>query len=446
MVVRVLLIDPPNHYLRSLMNSVQVHPLALGYLAAWLSPEHDVLQLVCDVRPRREDDEDAWEEIAAAIGSAKPDVVGISAVTATFPSALAVARCVKRVCGHDVVVVLGGVHATFRPMDAFSEPAIDYVVHGEGEQTMSELLGRLENGQAADGLPGLYWRDSGGQVCAGPPRAPLDDLDLLPFPKRDGVLWAEHIEPAFYQSVITVRGCPYKCIYCSVPNTSDRKTRYRSASNVADEVSSLIERHRIPYLFFHDSVFTLNRRRTLALCSVFAERNIEVPFAIQTRADRVDEALLDALAEAGCHQIFFGIESGDLETLRLMKKKMSLETIRTAVEATRRRGIRCTGFFMVGFPWETEAHIARTEAFSTELGLDAISLFSATPLPGTELWDMVDEATVPNSIDFRAPEINLTAMSPERYEAIFERFKARVTAYNQEQLGVGGLTGHWPRG
>jgi len=442
--VRVLLVDPPNHYLRSLMSSVQVHPLGIGYLAGYLAADHDVTQLVCDIRPRERDDEDAWDVIATAIEQARPDVVGISTVTATFPAGLVVARLAKQRLGKDVTVVMGGVHSTFRPEDAFREPAIDYVVKGEGERTMGELLARLEAGDSPVGVAGLLWRDDGGAIVHGPPRAPIADLDELPFPKRDGILWDDFIEPGFYQSIITVRGCPYKCIYCSVPNTSDRKTRYRSATNVADEVQLLVEHHGIPYLFYHDSVFTLNRKRTVALCDELRQRDIHVPFALQTRADRVDAELLTMLREAGCHQIFYGIESGDLETLRLMKKKMPLETIREAVAMTKDLDIRCTGFFMVGFPWETEAHIQRTASFATELGLDAISLFSATPLPGTELWDITDEGVIPDSIDFRTPQVNLTSLEPQRYAELFRDVKARVDAYNVDQMT--GAMGHWPRG
>ncbi len=428
------------------MSSIQVHPLGIGYLAAALAPNHDVSQLVCDIRPRQRDDEDSWLAIGQAIQEAAPDVVGISTVTATFPSALAVARLVKRRLGDHVPVVMGGVHPTFRPDDALSEPAVDFVVKGEGEATMGELLERLEAGAPVDGVAGLLWRAPDGAIQRGLPRAPLMDLDALSFPRRTGIVWEEYLQPSFYQSIITVRGCPYKCIYCSVPNTSDARTRYRSATNVVDEVQQLVETYRIPYLFFHDSVFTLNRKRTVALCQELRRRDVFVPFALQTRADRVDPELLEMLREAGCHQIFYGIESGDVETLRRMKKKMPLETIRAAVDQTKALGIRCTGFFMVGFPWETEAHIERTAYFATQLGLDAISLFSATPLPGTELWDMTDEGLIPDAIDFRTPQVNLTSLEPARYAALFQSVKDRVDGYNRDQALGQGVMEHWPRG
>ncbi len=113
---------------------------------------------------------------------------------------------------------------------------------------------------------------------------------------------------------------------------------------------------------------------------------------------------------------------------------MPLEKIRTAVNMVKARGIRCTGFFMVGFPWETEPLIRGTAEFATDLGLDAVSLFSATPLPGTELWEMSKGTVLPESIDFRTPQVNLTALASDEYARIFGDVKAHIDAYNQSQM------------
>jgi len=144
--------------------------------------------------------------------------------------------------------------------------------------------------------------------------------------------------------------------------------------------------------------------------------------------------LLDRLVETGLHQVFFGIESGDAHTLELVRKDMPLEQIRRAVGWVKSRGVRATGFFMIGFPWETRAQIERTADFATGIGLDAVSLFSATPLPGTELWEMTREQPLPESVDFRAPVVNLTALPTDEYAALFHDVKSRVDAYNQAQM------------
>ncbi len=428
-----MLVDPPEVFLAGNGGTRSVLPLGLGYVASAVRPHHDVTMLLPDARAYVGDD--PWGEIVRAIVDWKPDVVGITGVTATFPAARKLASLL-----HDVLpqvpVVLGGVHATFRPDEAARLRGVRAVVAGEGEVTFPALLAALEKGQDPTGIPGVI--TAGGR---GPERTPIADLDALPLPERDAVLWNQDLHPVFYQALITLRGCPYRCIYCSVPNGPEGRTRYRSAALVADEAATLRDRYQVPYLFFHDSVFTLNRKRTLAICDELERRGVRVPFACQTRADRVDEALLDRLIEVGLHQVFFGIESGDRGSLKLIKKDMPIEQIRRAVGWVKARGIRCAGFFMVGFPWETEELIRGTAEFATSLELDAVSLFSATPLPGTELWDMSRTSELPDSIDFRAPQVNLTGLPG--YADIFLDVKGQIDAYNHARMMSAAMRG-WP--
>lgn len=437
--MRVVLIDPPNHCLSAPGSSVQTQPLGLGYVAAALAAEHEVVQIIPDARIWAPE-VDIYDAIVRAVVELRPGLVGLTAVTATWPSARTLARRLRAACG--VPIVLGGVHAAFQPEQCLAEPAIDLVVRGEGELAAVLLARAIEGGGEVRGVPGVWGRDGVG-VWRGPPLAPADPDSLAP-PRREGILWDEHLQPAFYQSMITLRGCPYTCIYCSVPASSERKTRYRSGERVVDEVAELRARWRIPYLFFHDSVFTLNRKRALAILDRLIERDLRVPFCCQTRTDRVDPELLLRMKEAGCHQIFFGIESGHVESLRRMNKAMPLAEIREAVGWVKDLGIRCAGFFMVGFPWETAEHLDATADFATSLGLDAVSLFSATPLPGTALWEMEGGVDLPESIDFRRPQINMTQMPDAEYAGRFVAIRERVDAYNRSVML--GAMARWPRG
>ncbi len=432
--MRVMLCDPPNASRAAVSPAVPVHPMALGYLAAALSPGHDVRQLVPDIRAR--DGTPAWDDVEAELAAFQPELVGITAVTHSFPAALQLAALAKRACPR-TTVVLGGPHASARPASAFACPDVDGVVVGEGEVTLRALA----DGANPIGLPGTWWRGDDGRPVPGPARAPVDDLDTIAFPRRDGVLWSDDVHPAFYQSIITLRGCPYACIYCAVPSLDDRKTRYRSPANVLDEIQFLRDQYQVPYLFFHDSVFTLNRKRTEAILHGMIERHLDVPFCCQTRVDRVDGPLLSLMRRAGCHQVFYGIESGHPETLRRMKKAVPLSQAREAVRLTLAEGIRASGFFMVGFPWETEAHLDATAEFATSIGLEALSLFSATPLPGTEL-ERLSGVTAPPDVDFRRPEVNLTALPAARYIEMYQSLVSRFTLYNQDVS----LRSSWPRG
>ncbi|MBM4365232.1 MAG: B12-binding domain-containing radical SAM protein [Deltaproteobacteria bacterium] len=397
--MRVLLAVPPHARLRHPPETVAVHPLALGYLAAAATGDHDVLQLVPDLRAGT----DPWSEIDGVLADFKPHLVGISALTATFDAALDLARRAKAIAGS--TVVMGGPHVSARPV---APDGVDAVVLGEGERALLDVIA---------GARGVVRRE------------PVANLDEIAFPRRDNVLWTEDVHPAFYQSIVTLRGCPYACVYCAVPSLDERKTRYRSPANVLDEIAQLVERHRIPYLFFHDSVFTLHRRRTVEILEGMIARGVAVPFCCQTRVDRVDPELLALMKRAGCHHVYYGIESGHPETLRQMRKDVPLARARQAVRDTLDAGIRASGFFMVGFPWETEDHLAATGDFATSLGLASLSLFSATPLPGTELERLWGQPAPP-AVDFRAPTVNLTAMKHERYIELYQRLHARFEAYN----------------
>lgn len=389
--------------------------------------------------------DDPWGYLQQAILDFQPEVLGFTAVTATYPAAQILAKLAKQALPQ-VVTVLGGTHGSADPLGCLGEDTgFDYVVTGEGEATMLDLVNQLEslrNRFDPFAVSGLRWRDRAtGAIVQSKPRPPESNLDNIPFPDRTNLLWSDRLHPTFHQSVITLRGCPYRCIYCAVPSSEGKRTRFRSATNVVDEIETLIDQHQIPGIFFHDSVFTLNKRRTAELCKRLIDRKINLPFYCQTRTDRLDDATADLLRDAGCEQIFFGIESGDVDSLARIRKRTPLEDIEAAVQRVKDRGIRCTGFFMVGYPWETEALIDKTVEFATSINLDAISLFSATPLPGTELWDMSEAQQIPASIDFTTPQVNLTKMSDEAYKRVYTHAQYRVHQYNQQHMRAAG-SGH----
>ena len=434
--MRVVLADPPQMFLTGQGHTRHVLPLGIAYLGAMLlRAGHEVRMLLPDVRAYRGDD--PWGEIGRAIESERPRLLGITAVTATFPAAVRMAAVAKQV-DPSIVTVVGVTHASADPRGALlgGGDAIDYVVQGEGEHAIVELAEMIERGRVEPArLAGLGWRGPMG-IVVNPSATAIEELDALPMPLRDPqhLVWNEDLHPALFQALITLRGCPYRCIYCAVPQSVDRKTRYRSPSSVVDEIAEMRRAHDVPGLFFHDSVFSMHRARTMAICEGMVERGLVVPFTCQTRTDRVDAELLDVMVRAGCEHMFFGIESGDVESLRKIRKAMPLASIREAVALVKARGIRCSGFFMVGFPWEDEVLIERTAEFATSLGLDAISLFSATPLPGTELWSLAGGSHMPSSIDFRTPQVNLTKLPDEEYAALFGRVKARVDQYNESTM------------
>jgi radical SAM superfamily enzyme YgiQ (UPF0313 family) len=371
--VRVLLIDPPDLFLEGKGVTRQVLPLGLGMIAAAVRPHHDVTMLLPDARAYVGDD--SWGEIRRAIVDWQPDVVGITSVTATFPAARKLAAMLAEELP-GVPVIMGGIHATFCADETARLPGVRAVVAGEGEHAFPAVLAALESGGDLTAIPGVVTANG-----RGPERAPSPTSTPCPSPIATPSSGPTTCTRPSTRPSSPCAAAPTGCVYCSVPNGPEGRTRYRSATKVAEEAAWLKSRYDVPYLFFHDSVFTLNRKRTLAMCDALDAHGVRIPFACQTRADRVDEPLLDRLVEVGLHQVFFGIESGDRASLKLIKKDMPLEQIGRAVAWVKARGVRCTGFFMVGFPWETERQIRQTADFACSLGLDAVSLFSATPAP-----------------------------------------------------------------
>ena len=225
--MRVLLAEPPQLFLEGAEHTRQVQPLGLGYIGAALAAEHDVRLLLPDTRSYS--GPDPWGEIERVLVDEAPDVVGITSVTANYPSAAKLAALVKRL-NPGVRVILGGAHATTEPTAALiGAPDVDYVAQGEGEMTMLELLRELATARIRtvrhQNIPGLYWRDDQGEIHRSAARPPMTDLDALSFPLRDGLVWSDDIQPAFHQGIVTMRGCPYRSVFSEIKARLDSYNR-----------------------------------------------------------------------------------------------------------------------------------------------------------------------------------------------------------------------------
>ena len=450
--LKVLLIDPPVSFLKCNGERRYSLPLGLASIAAHLQQHgHQARLLFPDCKSYS--GTDPWGLLQSVIAQERPDVIGITALTATLPAARKLVAISRAALGADVPIVLGGPHATARPDQTARIPGVTAVVNGEGERPMLELVQGWQKNRSflAQQVPGVVLQLADGSVVKGPRKSSQQDLDQLPWPQRDNLVFNEDVHPVLYESLITLRGCPYKCIYCAIPNSSDRKTRYRSVDNICREIAHLRETYGTTRLMFYDSVFTLHRKRSSQLLDELRQRQLQMPFSCQTRADRVGPEMLDKLAESGCECIYFGIESGDVQSLRQIRKPMTLERIRSAVYETKKRGIRANGFFMIGFPWEDQVQAQATVEFALDLDLDMVSLFSATPLPGTELWELaaaqaeVPEDTGMGLADFRSAQLNMTKMSAEKYGRLFEEAVERFQVYNQRMVERR-FTASWPGG
>jgi radical SAM superfamily enzyme YgiQ (UPF0313 family) len=378
--MRILLINSPVS--RPSPHARVSPPLGIAYLASYLRErghEAHLLDLnVSGYNPKRVD---------LVLGRVRPQVVGVSAYTETYPNAVALAAQAKAF-DPAVHVVLGGPHPSILPAEVLAETAADTVVIGEGEQTLAELVTALESGGDLSAIAGLAWRRSGEPVVN--ERRPLLEADAVGLPARD-LLSLEFYPDAF--NVLTARGgCPYRCPFCSASHIWEGRHRPRSPKAVVDELEMLVRDYGAGFVFFVDDIFTLRRSWVEELLGEMERLAGLFTWACGTRVDRVDEELLRAMAAHGCTGIQYGVESGSqsiLDSVKGIEKERALEAVRWSVAA----GIRTTASFMVPFPDDTEDTLRETFRFMETLKDEGAEILMSytTPYPGTTFFDQADE-------------------------------------------------------
>ncbi len=320
------------------------------------------------------------------------DVVCLTAMTPTIGAAISIARCLKR-ANPDLTIILGGTHATLLPDETLTAaPEIDIIVSGEGEETIIELLPVLENKQPLTDIPGIRYRQDG-KITSTADRTTTVTLDSLPFlayhllPVRRYKPHPPHGRALPFAAIITSRGCPYKCSYCSKPIFGN-KFRGQSPDRVVEEVAYYKQRFGIKELAFYDDVFTLDKKRAYAIADSIMERGLKILWTCETRVNLVDKELLYHIKHAGCYSIAYGIESGSPELLDALDKDISQEQVEEAVRLSQEVGLQTTGYFMIGSPGESPETIRQTITFAKKLKLDFAQFSVTTPFPGTKLYNL----------------------------------------------------------
>jgi radical SAM superfamily enzyme YgiQ (UPF0313 family) len=321
-------------------------------------------------------------------------LVGISIVTPKVYDAMELAEFVKSNFP-DIVIVAGGPHATLVPEEVLTGcPSIDYVIQGEGELLLNELIKRLEEGNPPDDLDGITYRKYG-NIINNPHKEYIADLNILPMPDRSVIdlnryssFLKTSLAPA--TTVMTSRGCPYRCIYCSKPVTGE-KVRAITPENAIKEIEFLIKEHGVKEIIFYDDSFTIKKKRAIEICDLIIQKGIKIKWQCETRVNLVDEELLRKMKEAGCYLIAYGLESGSDNVLKILKKGVTTAQIEEAVRITKKVGIQITGYFMLGIPGETEDDIKKTIKLAKNLNVDYAQFAVATAFPGTELYQIAKD-------------------------------------------------------
>lgn len=378
--MRVALIAPKWHE-----KITDYPPLGLAYLGAILERGgHEARIFDFGLRPHRPQQDDVADVVAYA-----PDLIGFTVMTGGYHSVTEAIGLFKQALP-SVPIVLGGPHPTVFPEAVASDPGVDFVVYGEGEETLMELVAALEAGaEDFSGIRGIaYARD--GHVVRTPERPLIADLDALPLPARHLLELDKYPLAApdggKMLTVLSSRGCPFNCSYC-FKGIVGRTYRQRSAENVVNELRLLRNQYNVRNFYFIDDLFTINTKRLMAISQMIIDEGLDIRWQCLGRVDRVTPESLAMMYRAGCREIHYGIESGNPEVLAGTGKNITLDQVRQAVKWTAQSGIRSKGYFMLGLPGDTEETMEQTIRFACELELDEAMFSITTPFPGTRLWD-----------------------------------------------------------
>lgn len=414
-IQRVLLLDPP--FFRFLGEDQRSVPLGPAYLAGALRaagvPEVALYnadfdprqpQSVCNrgylqemsrfdayLRAVTDETHPLYREVVETVVAWRPDLVGITLRTAKFFVARTLVRLLKAALP-DVPIVVGGPHATGHPQQVLERTEADAVVRGEGERTIVELVQAWSAGRTPAGVAGVSWRRADGELVHEPGRPKVSNLDTLALPARDGILYGETLAPDDLGNILSSRGCPFACAFCDSRTTWSRRVRQHSAARVVDEIEAIRAAHGTTFFSFQDDCLSTSRRRIFALCDELEQRGLvalpraEFRWWCEIHPTVVTAELVARMKAAGCVAMAIGAESGSQRTLDAIGKASSPEAVRRATRVIREAGLSLSVFFMIGFPWETEADIEETLSFMEEIAPDNPTVSVLTPLPGTPIY------------------------------------------------------------
>jgi anaerobic magnesium-protoporphyrin IX monomethyl ester cyclase len=414
--MRILLASPES----GVWNSRKHVHMGLGYLAGSLLA-HGYEVDIWDAAAEEE-----LETLDQHLARDPYDIVGISAPTPLIVNAWEAAATAKK---HGAISVLGGPHLTLMPHESMQKPQVDLVVRGEAEQTIIEMMRAFEKDRgrpATQSQPqttsdfstprlfdpaagwgdilGLSWRDLDGKIQHNPDRPLPDDVDAIPFPAHHLYRIGRYtnlnpltdgLDPnARAYTIVTSRGCPYKCIYCSKPITGDT-WRGRDVENVIAEWRWLVEDLGATEIGITDDIWNLDRQRAKDLCRALIDNKLNhVPWVTihGMKVNNTDQELFDLMKAAGCKRVGFGVENGDDWMLRhVIKKGQTVDMARHAFRWAKKAGLQTMGFFIFGMPGETEESMEKTIQLALELDPDLAHFMMAAPFPGTEMWGILEK-------------------------------------------------------
>lgn len=383
----MILINPVSQNRMGMISrySAKSLPIAVGTLAGYLLAKgrqvRIIDELICPINNRLNEIDNYLKHID------KPYIFGISCLTINIGRSFEIAKLLKTKY-HDSKVILGGMHVTALPEEALNTGYVDIVVRGEGEETLLSLYDAIKKGQGYYDIQGISFRKDD-NIIHNPDCPLIQNLDTVPcFPYE--LFDSNRYKLDF---VMTSRGCPYNCIFCSQRIITGKRYRFKSCEAVIKEIDLLINKYNQRSISFLDDNFLVNKKRVIILCESIVQNkfNVKAKFGCQTRADNVDEETLGYLKNAGFTFIGLGIETGSERLMKLIDKGETVKDNITTVKMIKRMGFNINAFFIFGLPSETSKERFETYKLARDLKLDYAKFNNIVPYPGTRLLEIAQK-------------------------------------------------------
>jgi len=389
MTKRILLIIPPNkiQYLREdrCQSPIGKHgisfgrpPMILAYAAAIFETKGAVCRIVDYPSEGL-----GWAAFEKDLKDFRPDILFVNTTAETIENDMIACDAAKNTDKNILTISKGGYTFLFdeRMLDAFKN--LDGVFRGEMDYSLLGLLGDYT------ATKGLTYR-SGGKITRNAQAPFMKDLDRLPFPARHLLKNELYKQPETLRPIATIltgRGCPAVCAFCLTRMTSGGELRNRSPESVLSELEECVEKYKITEFFFFSDTFTWDKEWTIKLCKLIVEKNLKIRWACNSRVNTFDEERAGWMKKAGCYVIAFGTESGDQHVLDMMKKGITLEQSKNAIDICKKYGILSYAYFIIGTPWETKETVEKTIDFAIKLSPDFAEFLKFRLMPGTSFYE-----------------------------------------------------------
>lgn len=383
--MKVLLFYPPNNEEYGLFEDAQPldYPLGLCYIATVFENHKHNVKIIDLAHDKMYSGLSSAEPI---ILSEKPDIVGISCLTYNRKNAFRIAKIAKSI-NKDTKVFMGGPHATFFPKQILENVPVDFILTGEAELTLEELLNTFESKKDYENIPGLAFRDENGNVHINNTREWSADINKLPIPAHHH--FADQIREKKWAHVIGNRGCPFGCNFCSTTYFWGLRTRKRSAQSVIDEVEHLVKEYGVETVYFEDDTFSIDMEWAKEVCEEIIKRNLKIKWQAISRFNCITKDLLAIMKKSGCERITFGLESGAAKILNNLHKGLNKEVVIQGFEMLKDSGIGVGLFMMIGNPGECEETVKETCELLDQVNYYDVESVSVLQLfPNTPFYHM----------------------------------------------------------